>query len=274
MGSGPEAGIQPAQVVEFGHQPEARVGHIEVVPQRRPLLEGPVKHILAIVGIRPAVKILLRAVIEARDAPGGVQEDQCHLEPGRGASGGGEETRVVVIIKIENQGIQRSGIIIRRSKVVVSRLDGPGSAGRGGEDAVHLVVQRVVQHAFHFVNAAAFGSRVGTAFAVRTVKDLAELEKVRLVGCLGGFADFRGPGVPETHLHVFHGIEAVGIESHGVDPVGPDFLHFLADVGGFGPEIIQGKQFPVLHLGCITPILRGAVVMEDVVEIGVSELGL
>ena len=98
VGPSSQSRIEPTKIVKFSHQPKARMGHVKIIPERWPLLKGSIEHILPVVRIRPAVKILLGAVIERGNAPRGVHEHQRHLESGCGASCGGEKARVIVII--------------------------------------------------------------------------------------------------------------------------------------------------------------------------------
>ena len=209
------------------------MGHVKIIPERWPLLKGSIEHILPVVRIRPAVKILLGAVIEGGNAPRGVHEHQRHLESGCGASRGGEKARVIVIIQIEDQRIQGRRIIIGCGQIIVPTFNGAGGAGGSRKHAAHLIIKRVVQHAFHFVNAARFCASVGTALTVGPVENLPELEEVRFIRSLRRRSDRRRPIIPKPHLHMFHGIDSVSIEAHGLDPIRPDLPHFLPNVGSF-----------------------------------------
>ena len=233
VGPSPQSRIEPTKIIKFSHQPKARMGHVKIIPERWPLLKGSIEHILPVVRIRPAVKILLGAVIEGGNAARGVHEHQRHLESGRGASCGGEKARVIVIIKIEDQRIQGRRIIIGHGQIIIPTFDGSGGAGSGRKHAAHLIIKRVVQHAFHFVNAARFCAGVGAALIVGPVENLPELEEVRFIRSLRHRPHRRRPIIPKSHLHMFRGIDSVSIESHSLDPIGPNLPHFLPNVGSF-----------------------------------------
>ena len=69
---------------------------------------------------------------------------------------------------------------------------------------------------------------------------------------------------------MLHRIESVGVKAHGINPVGPDFFHLLPDVRRLGFEVVEREQFAQLHLRGIRPVLRGAVVVENVGQVRVS----
>ena len=209
------------------------MGHVKIIPERWPLLKGSTEHILPVVRVRSAVEILFGPVIEGGNASRGVHEHQRHLEPGRGASGGCKKARVVVIIQIQDQRIQGRRIIIGHSQIIVTTFNGAGGAGGSRKHAAYLIIKRVVQHAFHFVNAARFRASVGAALAVGAVENLPELEEVRFIRSLRHRPHRRRPIIPKSHLHMFHGIDSISIEAHGLNPIRPDLPHFLPNVGSF-----------------------------------------
>jgi hypothetical protein len=128
VGAGAQGRVEAAEVVEFGHELEARAGHAEVVAERGALLVGTVKHVLPVGRVGPAVEILLGPVVEAGDAARGVEKGQGQLEPGRRAAAGVEKARVVVVVEIEHERVERGGIVVRCRQVVVAVLDLPGVA--------------------------------------------------------------------------------------------------------------------------------------------------
>ena len=264
--------VEPAQVVQLGHQFEAGAGHVEVVAVGRAALELTVEHVLAAPRVRTTVEVLLRAVIKARNAARRVKERQRHLEArGVSADAGAEEPRVVVVVEVEHQRIERRRVVVQCAQVAVATLDLAGAARGRSEHAADLVIHRIVEHAIHLVVAAGFCARVGTALAVGSVENLAEHEKVRLVGRRRGGSDHRRPFIPESHLDVFDRVDAIGIEPRGVDPVTPDLLHLGPHVGRFGAEIVQRCQLAQFDLRGIRPVRRAAVVVENIREARVAE---
>jgi len=185
MGAGAQRGIESPQIIEFGHQLKPRMGHVEVVAQGRPLFVEPIEHVLPVGRVRAAVKILLRAVVQRGNAPRGVHEDQGHLQTSCGAARGIQKTWVVMVVQIQDQRIQGGGIVVSRGQIVVTALNLAGVAGGRGKHAAHLVIERIVEHALHFVDPAGFRARVGTHLGIGSVKHLPELEKIRFVRGLG-----------------------------------------------------------------------------------------
>ena len=167
------------------------MGHVEVVSQGRPLLVETVEHVFPVGRVRAAVKILLRAVVQRGNAPRGVHKNQGHLQTGRGAPRGVQETGVVVVVQVQDQRIQGGGIVVGRRQIVVTGLNLAGVAGGGREHTAHLVVERVVKHALHFIGRGGFCAGVRTHLGVGSIKHLPELEKVGFVRGLGRRPDRR-----------------------------------------------------------------------------------
>ena len=138
-----------------------------------------------------------------------------------------------MVVQVEDQGVQSGRIVVCRGQVTVAPFDLPCVARTAAKHATHLIIKRVIQHAVHFVNATRFCASVGAALAVGAVENLPELEEVRFIQSLRHRPHRRRPIIPKSHLHMFHGIDSISIEAHSLDPIGPDLLHFLPNVGSF-----------------------------------------
>ena len=72
MFAGAQRRIQPAKIIEARHLQILTLGHVEIIPQRRPLLVLAVKHVLTVFRVIATIEILLRAVIQIGNAARGV----------------------------------------------------------------------------------------------------------------------------------------------------------------------------------------------------------
>ena len=62
---------------------------------------------------------------------------------------------------------------------------------------------------------------------------------------------------------MLYGVDAIGIETDALDPVGKNFRHAVAHVGCLGAKIVEREQFAVFDLRGIAPVLSGAVVVKQ-----------
>ena len=171
-----------------------------------------------------------------------------------------------MVVEKGDQRHQRRCVVVGVVEVVVARLNLAGVAAGGGEDAVDLIVQRVIQHRLHLVVYGGFCAGVGTAFCIGAIVDFTELKKVRLVGRYCRRADPRAPVVPESHFNMLDRIDAVGIEADALDPVGKNFRHAVAHIACLGAEIVEREKLAVFDLGRIAPVLCGAIVVKQCFE--------
>src|SRR5207248_640261 len=75
----PQRRIKPPEVVQFRHPQKLWMRHVEIIAERRTLLELSGKHVFAIVWICAAVEGLLGPVIQARHSARRVQKSQRNI---------------------------------------------------------------------------------------------------------------------------------------------------------------------------------------------------
>src|SRR5262249_49187973 len=139
-----ERGIKPAEVVQLRDKLKERLSHVETVyANHASVLEFSCKHVLAVVGIGPAIEALLRAVVQAGNAA-------CRIKKGKGdrkalVSAGVQEARLVVVVQKRDQAHLRVGVVVGGDLCVMT-FDLVCAARGGRKGAVDRKIQRVIQH--------------------------------------------------------------------------------------------------------------------------------
>src|ERR1017187_6513803 len=236
--------VEAAVVIELGDKLKQRMGFVEVVAERWALFELAVEHVLTIVWIRSAVERLLRTIVEAGNAPRGVEKLQRDGQAVGVIVGTArtEEARIIVIVQERDESIPGVRVVVGGNRVVMVFYL-LGVARGAGEDGIDGVIERVVQRGIQLGRAATHRARIGPHQRLVAVEYFAEHEEIRFADGGGILVDLRAPVLPETIVHVLHRIDAEAVKVARADPILVDIGHVGADVVRLSGKIVQAGQF-------------------------------